>query len=297
MANMLYNGVELPDIESVWTDKGTYPYARIQSLESTVMPGYYCVIFNTAKHYYDGTKLVVEDSGKQCFAQILVSTPEGEELAASEGATLEELANSVGLEVGEWGLMISDDSVNAGEYDETPVIWSNYDILNTDGSVYLAASTPVPVGGLTPAEFFRWFQLGQAVRRGVQRVARMWSYNGVVLPKLPEWDKSKYPYAYIADYRDVSGEFWLYVTDKPLHYASRSSVECITSLGETVNYKLFTCADGGSEWVHTLDETEDISQMVAPIWCNTDMDAYQYGSNTYLGYVALSASDPVPVYE
>ena len=44
----------------------------------------------------------------------------------------------------------------------------------------------------------KWFLLGKLLRRNLMagvKEATMYSYNGVVLPKLPEWDKTKYPYA------------------------------------------------------------------------------------------------------
>ena len=43
MANFLYNGVELPDINTVWTDKTAYPYAIITSFDAALV-GYSGVV-------------------------------------------------------------------------------------------------------------------------------------------------------------------------------------------------------------------------------------------------------------
>ena len=58
------------------------------------------------------------------------------------------------------------------------IIWSNHDILNEDGTLRIAASDPIPVEEETPTVI-------------------PYSYNGYILPELPDYDQRKYPYAYI----------------------------------------------------------------------------------------------------
>ena len=43
--------------------------------------------------------------------------------------------------------------------------WANFDVLNEDGTIYLAASEPVPVTARNPAAMLAGFQLGAAIRR------------------------------------------------------------------------------------------------------------------------------------
>jgi hypothetical protein len=45
----------------------------------------------------------------------------------------------------------------------TDVFWTNTDILNEDGSLYLAASDPIPVGGepIDPTSFMQGWLVGR----------------------------------------------------------------------------------------------------------------------------------------
>ena len=50
-------------------------------------------------------------------------------------------------------------------WDGDSLVWSNYDILDEDGTLYLAASEPVPVTAQNPAAMLAGFQLGAAISR------------------------------------------------------------------------------------------------------------------------------------
>lgn len=109
---MLYNGVELPDIKTVWTDKETYPYAVIVLIEGVTV-----VHFTSAVTYSNSN-----------FWACPVGT----------AYTLYVLENN------SWRFAY--EGVAAVEISGTPtsaIIWTSHDILNTDGTVYLAASEPV----------------------------------------------------------------------------------------------------------------------------------------------------------
>ena len=111
-------------------------------------------------------------------------------------------------------------------------------------------------------------------------------YNGVRLPALPEWDKEKYPYAYIttADFDDGYRLF------------------CVDGQKNVINGKLFlTILYPGDFYVLRDGEWAkyDHSNVAAPVvWCNTDT---YYTTNIENGELAgtlyMAASDPVPVYE
>ena len=50
--------------------------------------------------------------------------------------------------------------------DDTAPVWSNAEVLTLDGSVYLAASEPVPVGGIGGNDdFTKGYLVGAELRR------------------------------------------------------------------------------------------------------------------------------------
>jgi hypothetical protein len=118
-----------------------------------------------------------------------------------------------------------------------------------------------------------------------------YSYNGVVLPKLPEWDKTEYPYAFIADNKSgavytlyVSTELWVDRGYSGIWHGGSSTAG---------NAIAFHINDDGSGW----QDGKDISSTQSsgglgspPIWTNVDM-YYKDGT------LSLEASDPIPVYE
>lgn len=118
MANYLYNGVELPDISTVWTDKETYPYASISvSGDMRVL-----TLRTSTVYIHNG-----------CMYR------------SAAGTKLDYT-----LEDGAW-VFDSETPYEADSRHLTGYYWTHWtsvDILNTDdGTVWLAASDPVPVGG------------------------------------------------------------------------------------------------------------------------------------------------------
>jgi hypothetical protein len=165
--------------------------------------------------------------------------------------------------------------------------WSNTDIYDSTGTLYLAASDPVPVGTITdPVSFVMGYQLGCRLRaqRGAKKPIA-YLYNGVQLPPLPEWDKEQYHYAAILSYSD---HLTLYVTENALYWNDG----CIRPMKTA--YKTWVADDDtwGSE--STFDnmswEVSHSKLNGTPIWSNYDI------TNKVDDSVYLSASDPVPVY-
>ena len=114
MANYLYNGVELPELPE-W-DKTTYPYAII------------CTTNNGNRTYLKATK-----------------TPRTYSTNATWLLTVKPVLQFL-LSDGAWGEPDLDGYYWENESEDN-AIWTNYDIINSvDGSVYLAASEPMPVG-------------------------------------------------------------------------------------------------------------------------------------------------------
>lgn len=103
----LYNGTQLPALPE-W-DKETYPYALI--------------VWNKNNSEY---MLLLQDSKETVDA-------DGEYMLFYESGIFYRANN------GAWEI------ASADSYDAVKPIWANYDILDSNGSVYLAASDPIPV--------------------------------------------------------------------------------------------------------------------------------------------------------
>lgn len=121
---MLYNGIVLPDIESVW-DKDMYDYSGIIS-------------------YDNGTTYIVTfSSGPITFRDNSLAPS----YTMNGPYILYELVDS------SWVFLTE----GSGAYQPMRVtneyVWSNHDILTSSGSVCLAASDPVSVGGSSGSGF------------------------------------------------------------------------------------------------------------------------------------------------
>lgn len=173
-------------------------------------------------------------------------------------------------------------------------VWADYDVLENDGTtVRLSASNPVP----------------------------LYSYNGVELPELPEWDRVTYPYAYIGKAP------WFGILDAYTHYVLRVSnapIRCTVTVRSDgslapdgwnthnedgiayyARYIEYRCPADSMGWSYYSTEERAFGETHKPLWTNTDMDAYTYDGAgdsetgkkyTPLGCVGLEASDPRPVY-
>lgn len=112
-----------------------------------------------------------------------------------------------------------------------------------------------------------------------------YSYNGVILPKLPEWDREVYPYAVLQD----NGNYHrLTISSKPI-YGKASGDKVYFSTGSNAEGRTWELYPGDTEW----DEgwwTPSVLVLVPVLWANHDV-LYEDG-NLY-----LAKSDPIPVYE
>lgn len=126
----LYNGVKLPNIDTVWTDKETYPY---------------------------GIVVYGEDFGFTFGAFLFSSQPfvlENDAINPSDGSKCpnymyDPTGTMTGNASNSWQFL-GEETANA-----TPdrTIWTSHEILNEDGTVYLAASDPIPLDGYTVIEW------------------------------------------------------------------------------------------------------------------------------------------------
>lgn len=123
MANYLYNGIELPELPEWGNDE--YPYVLI-------------------------TRVIASDTYWLDFSAYTVIP----HIGTTNGRPSIDFANSYvryKMVDGVWTEVEIDSAIMASYLTNTDgsaridVVWCNTDILNKDGSVYLAASDPVPV--------------------------------------------------------------------------------------------------------------------------------------------------------
>lgn len=171
-------------------------------------------------------------------------------------------------------------------------------LLNTDGLYTSVISYLVTASNVTP------FKLGlilSALVRGVKREPVAYLYNGVRLPKLPSWDKTEFPYAFI-EYYGTPVYATLFVTDKPLgiwDYGDGIGEGMGPEGGTSATWKYMKCrlvqADNAvtTPAFGSVIETSNPSWVTASdvLWANYDVPNYVDGGTL------LSASDPIPVYE
>ena len=175
-------------------------------------------------------------------------------------------------------------------------IWTNSDISDTDGNIVYSGTEPMEVV-LTVAINSTAMTLGRLMGRRIaaQRKKRQlvaYLYDGVRLPKLPEWNKEAYPYGWIFSLTGSSFGFHL-CSERPYIYAEtgymRGPSGALTDMGWLCNSNRMTkwIAESTNGNGRTSTGEDD---MVVPLWTNFDL----LDDN---GDLFLAASEPVPVYE
>ena len=290
MANYLYNGVPLSDIYSVYT-------TEVQALN----PFAVIVQNNSSGDYF----FMADD-------ETFTANSDGDTISLFPGV-------AYALENDEW--VPSSGRINC------KAIWANHDILNADGSLYLAASEPVPVSTYTPnpTAMTMGMLVGQAIRRmrGMvlpepeqpeQPSGKLvgYLYGGVgPLPDINEvWtDKETYPYAlWFAPIENNSvGTLVLTACRFQFNAAKVENNPQFNVLNEGICAYYYTpLTEDGITLLESIGMTAGLNEFVfaqggtfttgirqlggLPIW--TSADILNTDGSTY-----LAASDPVPVYE
>lgn len=185
--------------------------------------------------------------------------------------------------------------------------WANFDIINTtDGSIYLAASDPVPVEDT----FSKGYHVGAELRR--KRVLPVaYLYNGVRLPNINSVYTSElqkdYPYAFIKI--QSNGRILLCVFGAEAHYFeyTRPSSEVRLLFGSPPSWddgfvddgikvpmQQYECAEYNNyQWTLAYQSSDGYVDITPPTstphWSNFNVE--------YNGSVYLEASEPIPVYK
>lgn len=261
----IFNGVELPPLPK-W-DREKYPYAQIQ-YDNIIQAYEFTALSADAYYFYSSDMLLfggesADNPVEGVVCHCYKPYDTWDELKVWDNC-------SVAINKLPWGKLI----------------WQNFD-AEYEGVRYMEASDPIPVyaGSSDP-----------------EKTPTSYSYNGVVLPKLPEWDREKYPYAVIGStYKTIwvsgvpAGTRYVFVVFKSTRYKSASgggffftvpAIEWVYYNNEWVKCKEFT-EDNSTE---SDDGTYFSSIMYGPDWADHDV----YNSD---GTLYLAASEPTPVYE
>lgn len=264
MSKALYNGVELPVLPEI---ANSYEYAWLLLATPDGTPQ--LLLANGSGEFSYSSA----DKGTGIylwFTTAMLCMPVGETWVKSSEATSD----------GNQTLTISAPPAET--------FWANFDIYDSDGSLYLAASLPVPIKeGFDLKSWLTGFALGFSgkplpLNTGKKIVA--YSYNGTVLPKLPEWDREMYPYAVIVKYQYAPNWRFLFFSALPLEQNGNN----FTVPADYIRYEIQDITTG-TEWVY-VGTGETYGGTGWAMWANTDILKAD-------GTLYLSASEPIPVYE
>lgn len=244
-----YNSVELPDIEDVWSDVGkeAFPYATI--FENNTL-----YISNKKARYNISSKNIIFLS-PTAFAKYK-------------------------LENNTW---VMDGSIVEGSSSTTAdVIWSNDDILNDDGTIYLSGSDPVRtrIGGnialrISKEEEVKSIMYFYGVQSdnggiGLRSGAAVTKYDGAVLPNIDEvWtDKETHPYAFIVFAGGLAQSYQLWLTPEITYGESGSGDWCFGYVDGAMYYSEY---DG--EWKNPINSATGglYGTIDSVIWSNADI--------------------------
>ena len=139
----LYNGVEFLKLPEY--DKAKYPYVYLSVYDASGGTDMYKgeTIAELRLSSMPFTAYPSEDKAKfiGTFDQALYFGINGEQIAADNA--------NIGFVDGEWVLSFKQDNMTTTDTGAkitlSELTWCNQDLLNEDGSVYLAASEPVPI--------------------------------------------------------------------------------------------------------------------------------------------------------
>lgn len=267
--NTIYNGVELPDIDTVW-DKETYPYATLDLFETTGI----LVLTSSPLYLGDGDKLYTSDDG---LCKIFMGTNNQEE------------ADAFSLPCGEWSVTeeveVSKNSEMGSYIEDT---WFSYNILNADGSVAKA----------TTELSYEYTETPTHTIDGV-------GYVGVVLPNIDTaWDKETYPYAHVLKSSllpDGIDSFICMSSSCYAVYANNAYFLYYTESGNGKGLYLVNKQEVADEYGMPFGEwfeqgaesfEKDDSNGLSSYYVWTSHDIF-----TTDGTLCLKATEPIPIYE
>lgn len=239
-------------------DKEAYPYAFMASLENDGFNTYF--LYLSDKPFYCNT------------AELSIQTSSAASVLCCKYVSH--------FDVGIWDATVP---VYGDIYLKAPTgyVWTNTDILHVpSGKDAFRTYDPILLGHLDLKSWLYGFVLGltemplplKIGEKPTEPIA--YSYNGVILPKLPEWDREAYPYAVIIPKNDT---YYLLLQD--------TKFNAVHDWFITTLFVDFKFEYDGTIWT---DYTGSLGT-ATPIWSNEDI--YQDDM------LRLAASEPIPVYE
>lgn len=133
-------------------------------------------------------------------------------------------------------------------------------------------------------------------------MAKMYLYNGVELPELPEFDQTTFKRMAIGKYTNGSTTVYLLMvsTEAILRHTSATTPKYVTmGIEGPGKYMRCTCVEGKTAWgsfgtVQTVESGYTAYLSATPFWANHTVYGYRYfPSDPLITYV--TASEPVPV--
>ena len=252
-----YNGVELPDIEAAYVALAETAGETVEVVKEACP---YAIILTSdasAYLYIGDCKLSIDANGK------LNNSVSGwfSVYWSHDGSWVSSAAETIPA-----GSMATDPSY---------CIWTSHDILNADGSVYLAATEPVHSGNIG-------LRVGESVTY----------YNGVVAPNIntvyTDELKEEYPYEFIV-WNTLSYRYFFYAL-KAIEYTTNSGGTRMVKL-TTGEYLRCTLSSDKKTWGELSVGTTDGSvQASSAKWASFDVLNEDES-------IAVIGTDPIPVGE
>ena len=159
--NLLYNGTPLPDIRSVYTPEVQKEWPYLVMAYNIGSSG------NIDRYVLGGTKVPQTYNGEKHG-----------HTGSYQNWYIYNYPDMYLPGTWDWDEEYGSDDESKVWASDTPILWSNHDILNTDGSVWFAGSkainaetgeevdfSPVPVTTINPSALMQGFFVGQALRR------------------------------------------------------------------------------------------------------------------------------------
>ena len=280
----------LPDISGVW-DKARYPYALIQFVinkETSPTSKYVWLYTVDLPGYVERTE---SHNAYWPHENMLYLIHYAEYLIALNDAAVEDLNKYwSGVNKETWCLCSEDHGYAIGMGDGPH--WANTTLYDEDGNLFLEASDPgAPIIFEEPIDPLKSFLIGYALGlsgkplplSGGEPVAYL--YNGVRLPKLPEWDKEAYPYAGIFS---MSVGFMFRALSPTAYYFQNGDEWTLGSFDGNLSSTKYNDKDN---WGRLSHDTS-YGGLPAPVLIWTNFDFMNEDGSVY-----LAASEPIPVYD
>lgn len=185
-------------------------------------------------------------------------------------------------------------------------VWSNVTLLDQDGNVFIEGN--VPQKEFDSLSWLTGYILGITGKPYPFAKKKLvgYSYNGVVLPALPEIPE-KLEYA-VMFYSASQNKTWVRFSKGPFIYGRKSGsngTNYVSTYTDTYFESSIDHSAGETAWGEIIrgkgysynDYYVSTGTSMTLIWANHDITYDQYSDENLVGKVALTGSDPIPVYE